>query len=131
MEIDETIIWLSEIAQSFGAHRLVIDSFYAFLSRIDNTAVLNEKFYNLVSYLNRLNYTTLLLGPSLELSGARKTEAIHSTVQGSILLKSTMMQNRRVRQLELYKMRGVNHVMGNHLLEINTSGVQVFPRLGG
>lgn len=131
MEIDETIIWLSEVAKSFGARRLVIDSIYPFLSRIDNIAVLHEKFYYLVSYLNRLNYTTLLLSPSWELSDGGKLEAIYSIVQGSILLKSTLLQNRRVRQLELYKMRGVNHVMGNHLLEINTSGVQVFPRLGG
>ncbi|MDD4168893.1 MAG: ATPase domain-containing protein [Desulfotomaculaceae bacterium] len=131
MEIDETIIWLSETAESIGARRLVIDSFYGFMSRTDNTAVLHEKFYHLVSYLNRLNYTTLLLGPSWEILDSGKLEAIQSTVQGSILLKSTPMQNRRVRQLELYKMRGVNHVMGNHLLEINNSGVQVFPRLGG
>lgn len=131
MEIDETIITLGELAKSFNARRLVIDSIYVFLSRIDNAAVLHEKFYSLVTYLNSLNCTTLLISPAWELADNGKIEVIHSVVQGTILLKSNLLQNRRVRQLELYKMRGVNHAMGNHLLEINSSGIQVFPRLGG
>lgn len=131
MEIDETIIKLGEVAKSFGARRLVIDSIYVFLSRIDKAAVLHEKFYSLVTYLNSLNCTTLLISPAWELADNGKIEVIHSVVQGTILLKSNLLQNRRVRQLELYKMRGVNHAMGNHLLEINSLGIQVFPRLGG
>lgn len=131
MEIDETIIWLGEKAKRFGARRLVIDSIYGFFSRIDNAAVLHEKFYCLVTYLNSLNCTTLLISPAWELADSGKVEVIHSVVQGTILLKSVLLKNRRVRQLEIYKMRGVNHAMGNHLLEINTSGVRVFPRLGG
>lgn len=131
MEIDETIIRLGELAKSFGASRLVIDSIYVFLSRIDKAAVLHEKFYSLVTYLNSLNCTTLLISPAWDLADNGKIEVIHSVVQGTILLKSILTQNRRVRQLELYKMRGVNHAMGNHLLEINSSGIQVFPRLGG
>ncbi|WP_231702736.1 ATPase domain-containing protein [Desulfocucumis palustris] len=131
MEIDETIIGLGEQVKSFGARRLVLDSIYAFLSRIDNAAVLHEKFYCLVTCLNRLNCTTLLISPAWDTAAGGRLELIHSVVQGTMLLKSILSQNRRVRQLELYKMRGVNHVMGNHLLEINASGVQVFPRLGG
>lgn len=131
MEIDETIIGLGEQAKSFGARRLVIDSIYGFLSRIENAAVLHEKFYCLVTHLNRLNCTTLLISPAWELADGGKVEVIHSVVQGTILLKSILLQNRRVRQLELYKMRGVHHATGNHLLEINASGVQIFPRLGG
>ncbi|MCL6558771.1 MAG: AAA family ATPase, partial [Firmicutes bacterium] len=131
MEIDETIISLGEQVKSLGARRLVIDSIYGFFSRIDNTAVLNEKFYYLVNYLNRLNCTTLLISPAWEMVDSGKVEVIHSVVQGTILLKSILLQNRRIRQLEIYKMRGVNHATGNHLLEINGSGVQVFPRLGG
>ncbi|WP_347489096.1 ATPase domain-containing protein [Desulfoscipio sp. XC116] len=131
MEIDETIIGLGEQVQKFGARRLVLDSIYAFLSRIDNIAILHEKFYYLVAYLNKLNCTTLLISPACEVGSGGKLELIHSVIQGTILLKSIMLQNRRVRQLELYKMRGVNHAMGNHLLEINALGIQVFPRLGG
>ncbi len=131
MEIDETIIRLGELAKSFRARRLVIDSIYGFFSRIDNATVLHEKFYCLVTYLNNLNCTTLLLSPAWEMAADGKVEVIHSVVQGTILLKSILLQNRRLRQLEIYKMRGVNHSMGNHQLEINDSGVQVFPRLGG
>lgn len=131
MEIDETIIWLAEQVITLGARRLVIDSIYGFLSRLDNTAVLYEKFYYLVTYLNKLNCTTLLLSPAWEVTYGGKMEIIHSTVQGTILLKSNLIQKRRVRQLEIYKMRGVNHAMGNHLLEIKNSGIQIFPRVGG
>jgi circadian clock protein KaiC len=131
MEIDETILWLGEKTKAFGARRLVIDSIYGFFSRIDNPAVLHEKFYCLVTYLNSLKCTTLLISPAWELADSSKVEVIHSVVQGTILLKSVLLKNRRVRQLEIYKMRGINHAMGNHLLEINNYGVQVFPRLGG
>jgi len=131
MEIDETIIGLGEQAGTFGASRLVIDSIYGLLSRIDNAAVLHEKLYSLVTHLNSLNCTTLLISPAWETAAGGKAEVIHSVVQGTILLKSNMLQNRRVRQLEIYKMRGVNHATGNHLLEIGDSGMQVFPRLGG
>lgn len=131
MEIDETIIQLGEQVKAFGARRLVLDSIYAFLSRIDNIAVLHEKIYYLVSMLNKLNCTTLLINPAWEVENGGKLEVVHSVVEGTILLKSMMVQNRRVRQLEIYKMRGVNHTMGNHLFEINSLGVQAFPRLGG
>ncbi len=131
MEIDETIISLGERVKSFGARRLVIDSICGMLFRIDNAAILHDKIYCLVTYLNSLNCTTLLISPTWEEVAGGKVEVIHSVVQGTVLLKSILSQNRRIRQLELYKMRGVNHVMGNHLFEINASGVQVFPRLGG
>lgn len=131
MEIDETIIWLGEQIKTFGASRLVIDSIYGFLSRLDNAAVLHEKFYYLVNYLNRLNCTTLMISPGWDVADGGKFEAIHSIVQGSIILKSNLLQKRRIRQVEVYKMRGVDHIMGNHLLEINSSGIQIFPRVGG
>lgn len=131
MEIDETIIWLGEQVKTFRARRLVIDSVYGFLSRLDKIAILYEKFYFLVSYLNSLNCTALLVSPAWETVEGGKMEVIHSIVQGIILLKSNLAQKRRVRQLEIFKMRGVDHAMGNHLLEINNSGIRVFPRVGG
>ncbi|MCF8010345.1 MAG: ATPase [Clostridiales bacterium] len=131
MEINETIIWLSEQVTNFGACRLVLDSIYGFLTRIDNAALLHEKFYYLVNYLNKLNCTTLLISPDWNTADNGRIEIIHSIVQGTILLKSTLVQKRRERQLEVYKLRGVDHIMGNHLLEINNSGLQVFPRVGG
>lgn len=131
MEIDETIIWLGEQVKTFGAHRLVIDSIHGILGRIDNIAVLQDKFYSLVTYLNRLNCTTLMVSPDWGVADVSKVEIIHSVVQGTIILKSTLVQNRRIRQLELYKMRGVDHIMGNHLLEINSEGVHIYPRVGG
>jgi len=131
MEIDETIVTLTEWVKSLGASRLVIDSVDIFLSRLDNTAMLYEKFFVLVSELNKLKCTTLLIMPSWQTQDSRKVDVLHSVVQGTILLRSELIQNRRVRQLEIYKMRGVNHAMGNHLFEINPSGIRVFPRLGG
>ena len=131
MEIDETIIWLGEQVKSIGARRLVIDAIHGFLSRLDNATILHEKFYYLVSYLNSLNCTTLLISPDWETADGGKVEVIHSVVQGTILLNSNLIKKRRVRQLEIYKMRGVDHAMGKHLMEITNSGIQVFPRVGG
>ena len=131
MEIDETIIWLVEKVKTLGARRLVIDSIYGFFSRIDNAAVLHEKFYCLVTYLNSLNCTSLLISSAWELSDSGKVEVIHSVVQGTILLKSILLKNRRVRQLEIYKMRGVNHANGQSFARNQQLRYTGIPRLGG
>lgn len=129
IEIDETIIELGNIIKKNGIRRVVIDSLLTLLSRMENLAQIREKVYYLTTYLNSLGCNTLLLLPDVH--NETGIQVVQSIVQGTMLLKSTLHQNHRIRQLELYKLRGVNHVTGNHLLEINSSGVAVYPRTGG
>ncbi|WP_066637801.1 ATPase domain-containing protein [Desulfolucanica intricata] len=127
-EIDKSIIEIGKAVKSIGAARVVIDSIPGLISRVNDSMLLREKFYYLATYLNSLGCTTLLLGSELDIG---KLELLQSIVQGTILLKSTLNNNRRFRHIELYKMRGVNHMTGNHLMQINEQGIQVYPRVGG
>jgi circadian clock protein KaiC len=92
---------------------------------------LKEKLYYLTINLNKLGCTSLFLYPLGSYDSDKQFAIAQSLVQGSILLKYAWFQNRRLRQLELYKLRGVNHITGNHLMEITEKGIQVFPRQGG
>ncbi|SHJ32819.1 ATPase domain-containing protein [Desulfofundulus thermosubterraneus] len=129
MDIDEMIVEMGKLVQSTGARRLVIDSLAGLLDRLQDPVLIKERIYYLVRQLNGLGCTSLILFPSLESNTI--SSVLESTTQGVILLKSALYYNRRLRHLEVYKLRGVNHATGNHLMEITASGIQVFPRIGG
>jgi len=128
--IDEEIIRLGQLVEEMGATRVVIDSLPALMASIGEEAEMREKIYCLINYLGALGCTTLFLSnPSCN----QDNEGFgieESLVNGTIFLKSTMEKNRRTRYLEVYKMRGTNHITGNHSLEITSEGIKVYPRTG-
>ncbi|MGB9826272.1 MAG: RAD55 family ATPase [Desulfofundulus sp.] len=128
-DIDEMIVELGKLVQFTGIQRLVIDSPAGLFCQLQDPVLIRERIYYLVRQLNNLGCTSLLLFPAMEESPVCSIAG--SMMHGIILLKSSLSHNRRFRYLEVYKLRGVNHVTGNHLMEINTSGIRVFPRIGG
>lgn len=130
IELDEMIIELAFLIEEYKIKRLVIDPLPALIGRIQDVSVLREKLYYLITHLNNLGCTSLFLY-SLENHNSIQYAVVQSLVQGSIILKYAWFQNRRLRQLELYKLRGISHITGNHLMEITEKGIQVFPRQGG
>lgn len=128
-DIDEMIVEMGNLVQFTGTRRLVIDSLAGLLDRLQDPVLIREKIYFLIRQLNGLGCTSLILFQSMESNAV--SPVLESTAQGVIMLKSAHYYNRRLRHLEVYKLRGVNHAMGNHLMEITTSGIQVFPRIGG
>lgn len=131
VNLDEMIVELADLIKEHQVQRLVLDPLPALIGRINDASVLREKLYCLIAYLNSLGCTSLFLYPTGSVDADRQFGIVQSLVQGSILLKYNWFQNRRIRQLELYKLRGVSHVTGNHLMEITETGIQVFPRPGG
>jgi circadian clock protein KaiC len=128
---DELAIDLASYIRENQIQRLVLDPLPALISQIEDVSVLREKLYYLTINLNKLGCTSLFLYPLGSHDSDQQFTIVQSLVQGSILLKYAWFQNRRLRQLELYKLRGVNHITGNHLMEITEKGIQVFPRQGG
>lgn len=132
INFDELIIELASFIREHRIRRLVLDPLPALIGRIQDVSVLREKLYYMTTNLNKLGCTSLFLYPlGNPSSSSMQFAVVQSLVQGSILLKYAWFQNRRLRQLELYKLRGVSHVTGNHLMEITEKGIQVFPRQGG
>ncbi len=128
-DIDEMIVEMGKLVQMAGIKRLVIDSLGGMLDRLRDPVLIREKVYFLINQLNSLGCTSLILFQSVENNPV--SPILESTAQGVIILKSALYYNRRLRHLEVYKLRGVNHAMGNHLMEITPSGIKVFPRIGG
>ncbi|HHW39580.1 MAG TPA: AAA family ATPase, partial [Syntrophomonadaceae bacterium] len=131
VEIDEFIFSLGNYVRQNQIRRVVIDSLPDLIARLYDTVQLREKAFYMISYLNNLGCTTLFLYPTGGEFAGQQLDIVQALAQGSILLRSTLVHNRRIRHLELYKMRGVSHVTGNHLMEITRTGIQVFPRVGG
>jgi circadian clock protein KaiC len=128
---DELIINLASYIRKHKIRRLVLDSLPVVIGPIQDVSVLREKLYYMTTNLNNLGCTSLFLYPLGRPGSDMQFAVAQSLVQGSILLKYAWFQNRRMRQLELYKLRGVSHVTGNHIMEITGNGIQVFPRQGG
>lgn len=130
-DIDEVIIKLAFFIREHMIRRLVLDPLPTLIDRVRDVSVLREKLYYMITNLNNLGCTSLFLYPLGSTGSDMQFAVVQSLVQGSILLKYAWLQNRRLRQLEIHKLRGVNHVTGNHLMEITEKGIQVFPRQGG
>ncbi|MGB9793060.1 MAG: ATPase domain-containing protein, partial [Thermacetogeniaceae bacterium] len=131
LEIDEFIFSLGALVRENRFQRAVIDSLPDLIGRISDAVLLREKAFYMIGFLNNAGCTTLLLYPSGKEFGGEHLEVVQALAQGSILLSSALVHSRRIRRLELYKMRGVGHLTGSHLMEITSSGVQVYPRVGG
>ncbi|NPV28775.1 MAG: AAA family ATPase [Firmicutes bacterium] len=131
VDFDELLVRLGSIIREHRIVRVVVDTLPALITRLRDPFVLREKLFYLVTYLNNLGCTSLFLYPTGTGIPGEQLDIVQSLVQGSIFLKSSLFHNRRLRYLELYKLRGVSHATGNHLMEITKNGVQVFPRVGG
>lgn len=131
VNLDQFITEMGVFIRQHQIKRLVLDSLPALINGVQDTAALREKLFYLTAYLKNLDCTSLFLYPTEVGQEDGQFGIVQSLVQGSILLKSLLFHNRRMRLLELYKLRGTGHATGNHLMEITKGGVQVFPRPGG
>lgn len=131
VEVSEFICSLGSIIGLHQIRRVVIDSLPDLIARVRDQAQLREKFFYMLRYLHHLGCTTLLLYPRGGEIAEQQLGIVLSLAHGNILLRSLLVHNRRIRHLEIYKMRGVSHITGNHLMEITNTGIQVFPRVGG
>lgn len=129
LNIDEIILRLGGMVKESGASRVVVDSLPALVANISDSSLIREKIFCLFNYLSSLGCTTLILSNLSEKDENGRFGVDESLANGTIFLKSTMERNRRIRYVEIYKMRGIKYVTGNHLMEIGRNGVQVFPRL--
>lgn len=71
------------------------------------------------------NCTTIILA---NISAASATAAEHSMVDGMIELTLLRNEQRTLRQIEILKCRGVDHLLGTHDLQITQAGIVVRPR---
>lgn len=129
---NEQALRIRRISQEMGAHRAVIDSLTMLLQQFDRADVMRQFVYRLVSIFRNADCTALLISdPPIGSSAISRFGVEESIIDGVIILRISAGAEERLRQrtLEIYKMRGVAHAMGEHTMRISPQGVQIFPRV--
>jgi circadian clock protein KaiC len=106
---------------------LVIDGLRSIRDLWQDEAKLREFFYELAVGLAASDCTAILI---TEYPLQRLIDFAESTtVDGIVALSLEERGPRRVRRAEVVKLRGMRHLSGQHVMNIGTPGVRVFPRL--
>ncbi len=117
--------------ESIDAKRLVIDPVSTVELMIENAFDRRKYILELCKELYNRGYTCLMTHGSDNWFGRQQQYGlIGFLVDGIILLYYSPVGGRRVRALEVLKMRGTRHREGVFPLEIGDSGVRVFPDQG-
>jgi circadian clock protein KaiC len=117
--------FLAESLHSHSCGLLILDGLAAVRNLSDSTPALARFIHQLNTLVSSTGCTALLLAP---LAGS-DAHPEHTLVDGLIELKRVERGLRRAREIEVHKMRGGAHLTGQHLFEITTAGVGIYPRL--
>ncbi len=118
-----------------AAARRVVREAGATLLVVDGTAVIDDApaaALDLRRFAQRLQTLAPLLACTTVLLTGRGLEELPplgAQVDGVVVLASDRAHSRRVRTLEVLKLRGARHVEGAHELAITEDGITVHPRL--
>lgn len=118
--------------REMGARRAVVDSLTMLLQQFERADVMRQFVYRLVSIFRNDSCTALLISdPPIGSAAISRFGVEESIIDGVIILRIVTGADHRMRQrtLEIYKMRGVAHAMGEHTMTIGEQGLQIFPRI--
>jgi len=134
IRVEEQLEQIIAATATFKPRRLVIDSLSVFLYKVQNRATQREKLVQLTTLVQCFGAVGLFISDvpatipdSLSHFGVEET-----VVDGTIVLSTERINHqlggqgfRRYRYLEVYKMRGTDHVTGRHRMEITPQGIEV------
>ena len=128
IRVDENLEDMMRDVQQFRPARVVLDSFSAFLAKIRDSAVQRDKAFHLVSLVHRVGAVAILISdvPTHEANRVSRFGVEETVVDGTIVLSTDLRGGKRVRYIEVYKMRTTDHVRGRHRMDIGPGGLRVF-----
>jgi circadian clock protein KaiC len=116
--------WLRQVTKQQQATVLVLDGFDTVKATANSELALKHFLDELNTLAELATCTTLLVSqPS-----AQETTPELTMVDGIITLTDAPVDVRRVRELEVTKLRGSAYLRGRHLFEITNTGLTVYPR---
>ncbi|AKJ27358.1 ATPase domain-containing protein [Caldimonas brevitalea] len=121
---------LALVGASLNEHRpalLILDGFRTVRGMVERDVDLAKFLHRLSSLSTATGCTTLLLTPAAGVG----SEAEHTVVDGVLELSQFHHSFRTTRLLQVYKLRGRPHLLGQHVFAITRQGVEVYPRLEG
>jgi len=109
------------------ASLVVIDSFKALSSLLDNPRAIRKFTYDLAAELTALSCTTFLVGEYAQEEII--SDPVFAVADGIINFSADRKGYLRRSYLEVLKMRGAGYFAGKHRFGISSSGIVVYPRL--
>ncbi len=126
---NEELLRMEQVVQELGARRAVIDSLTMLAQRAGDPDEIRRFVYQLVAMLKANGCTALIVSdPPIGSGRISRFGVEESIIDGVIVLRTVKERMARQRYLEVYKLRGVNHSTGDHLMKITSSGIKLFPR---
>ncbi len=121
---------IARTVEQIGAERVAIDGLDSLFERFRSERAVRQMFLMLTQHLADLGVTTLLSAPT---SGGRSVLSEHGLEQfvadGIIDLWQLPGELRMVRKLSIRKLRGLDYQSGIVEFQINSHGLEVFPRI--
>ena len=103
---------------------LIVDGFRSVRNSSATDLALAEFMHSLNSLVSSMGCTTFLLSPV----EGNVTDNENTLVDGVIELGQYRTGMGVIRELQVYKLRGVRHLLGTHVFEVKEMGVVVYPR---
>ncbi|MDI6751533.1 MAG: ATPase domain-containing protein [bacterium] len=125
--IGEVINFIREEIEKESASFVLIDSFKAISSIIGGQDAMRRLIYGLAAELSVLQCTAFLIGEYTE--NEALTDPVFNIADGIIVLSSDRKGYLRRNYIEVLKMRGTDYFAGRHRFLIDSSGINVYPRL--
>jgi KaiC/GvpD/RAD55 family RecA-like ATPase len=127
LELDEVANLLEDRITSHGIKRAVIDSSTMIRLSFKNDIDYRQTLFEFLSLLRNLDVTSLT---TLEANTAKREEMRydieHFVMDGIVNLYNMDREDRRIRALEVFKMRGTDHSRDLVPFKVTPSGVKVY-----
>jgi circadian clock protein KaiC len=111
-----------------GAGFVVLDSLGALYEQFDNEGMLRREIFRITDALRGMGVTALLTAERLQEYGPLSRLGIEEFVSDCVIVLRQSLDEERVRRtIQIYKMRGAAHQMGEFPFTIGDSGIVILP----
>lgn len=130
IHVDQNLEEMIRLVDEFRPQRIVLDSFSLFLHKVESPPEQRDRAFQLVSMVQRAGATCLLLSdlPIREATRGSRPAVEETVADGTIFLTMELRSGKRIRNIEVYKMRATDHVRGQHRMDIGDDGIRVYYR---
>jgi circadian clock protein KaiC len=114
--------------QEIGAKRVVLDSISALALHLEDRFILRQEILATVHLLKELGTTSIITSETPEgKRGLSRFGVEEFVVEGVVGVYNIKLGSKRVRGVEILKMRGTKHSQNISLMEITDKGIVVYP----
>jgi len=121
---------IEEAVKKINAKRVVIDPASTLLLQFEKSVAVRRALHNIAGRLENLGCTSMITVERPEALGMTTWKNVEDFVLDGIIIVSTREEaGKRIRELEIIKMRSRYFLSGKHPMKITNHGISIFPML--